>query len=330
LFSFKGYFVNQARVRRRALFVGYGGTSHLEKSIEVENLVYVYGQGRDGGRRALDEINIAIGAGEFVVIIGHNGSGKSTLAKHFNSLLLPTSGVVRVKGMDTRDPKNIWKIRQTVGMVFQNPDNQIVSTTVEEDVAFGPENLGITPAKIRQRVREALQWVDMSEYTGHAPHLLSGGQKQRVAIAGVLAMMPECLVLDEPTAMLDPSGRREVLETVCRLNREEGITVVLITHFMGEAVLGDRVIVMEEGRIAMDGSPHEVFSQVEAIRALRLDVPQAAELAYELNRSGAGLPGGVLTVEELADALTCLCRQGAGAPGGCGACSGHAAASCGG
>lgn len=273
-----------------------------DKIIEAENLVYSYSS--DGTDvPALDGINLSIARGEFVAVIGRNGSGKSTLAKHFNALFLPTSGAVRVNGMDTKDSRHLWKIRQTVGMVFQNPDNQIVSTTVEEDVAFGPENLGVPPDEIRKRVDLALEWVGMSEHKRHAPHLLSGGQKQRVAIAGVLAMRPECIVLDEPTAMLDPSGRREVLDTVKRLNKEDGITVVLITHFMNEAALCDRVIVMDAGRIVMDDAPRNVFSQVEAIRRLHLDVPQVTQLAHELARSGVEIPLDVLTVHEFADAL---------------------------
>lgn len=275
----------------------------MEEMIRAENLGYQYGSAGDMRHTALRGINLSIRPGEFVAIIGHNGSGKSTLAKHFNALLVPTSGTVTVKGMKTSDPRNLWRIRQTVGMVFQNPDNQIVAPTVEEDVAFGPENLGVPPAEIRRRVREALECVDMVEYVRHAPHLLSGGQKQRVAIAGVVAMRPECIVLDEPTAMLDPSGRQEVMRTITRLNRDEGITVVLITHFMNEAVQADRVIVMESGRIVLDGHPRKVFSEVETLRALRLDVPQVTELAYELNKEGAGLPDGILTVEEFADAI---------------------------
>lgn len=274
-----------------------------DRIIETENLIYAYSQDQEGETRALDGINLTITRGEFVVIIGRNGSGKSTLAKHFNALFLPTVGTVRINGMDTQDPRHLWKIRQTVGMVFQNPDNQIVSTTVEEDVAFGPENLGIPPDEIRRRVDLALEWVGMSEYMRHAPHLLSGGQKQRVAIAGVLAMRPECIVLDEPTAMLDPSGRREVLDTVRRLNKEDGITVVLITHFMNEAVLGDRVVVMDAGKIVMDDVPRKVFSQVELIRRLHLDVPDVTRLAYELDSSGVSVPRDVLTVEEFANAL---------------------------
>ncbi len=282
-----------------------------DRIIQVENLVYSYTQGEDEEVRALDGINLSIRRGEFVVVIGRNGSGKSTLAKHLNALFIPSSGLVSINGMDTQDPKYLWNIRQTVGMVFQNPDNQIVSTTVEEDVAFGPENLGIPPDEIRRRVNLALEWVGMSEYLRHAPHLLSGGQKQRVAIAGVLAMRPECIVLDEPTAMLDPSGRREVLDTVKRLNKEDGITVVMITHFMSEAILGDRVIVMDAGKIVMDDVPRKVFSQVETMRLLHLDVPQVTRLAYELGKCGVPIPDDVLTVEEFADALCGVFPEGA-------------------
>ncbi|HHV61709.1 MAG TPA: energy-coupling factor transporter ATPase [Firmicutes bacterium] len=266
----------------------------------LEGVSFVYGSGQDNEIGALRGIDLAIDKGEFVVIVGHNGSGKSTLAKHLNALLVPTSGRVLVKDMDTRDPKNLWKIRQTVGMVFQNPDNQIVATTVEEDVAFGPENLGVPPAEIRERVDWALEVVDMVGYKRHAPHLLSGGQKQRVAIAGVLAMRPECIVLDEPTAMLDPAGRDEVMRTICRLNSEKGMTVIHITHFMNEAVLGSRVIVMEGGRVVMDDVPGKIFSKVEMIRGLHLDVPQVTELAYELNKAGARLPQDIFRVSDMA------------------------------
>lgn len=251
----------------------------------------------------LDGISLSVKKGEFVALLGHNGCGKSTLAKHFNAMLLPLGGQVLVKEMDTTDESRLYDIRSTVGMVLQNPDNQLVSTIVEEDVAFGPENLGVPPAEIRTRVDEALQAVGMYDYRKHAAHKLSGGQKQRVAIAGVLAMRPDCLVLDEPTAMLDPQGRREVMDTVCRLNRENGMTVVLITHYMEEAVLADRVLVMDEGKVVKQGAPRRVFSQVEELRALELDVPQATELCYELKRSGVALPDDVLTVEECAAAL---------------------------
>ena len=271
--------------------------------IETENLVYSYNQSGEGEMQALNGVSLSIVRGEFVAIIGRNGSGKSTLAKHFNALFLPTSGNVHINGMNTKDPDNLWRIRQTVGMVFQNPDNQIVSTTVEEDVAFGPENLGIPAAEIRRRVDLALKWVGMSEHVRHAPHLLSGGQKQRVAIAGVLAMKPQCIVLDEPTAMLDPSGRREVLETVKRLNEEDGITVVLITHFMSEAILGERVIVMDSGKIVMDDVPGKIFNQVELLRQLDLDVPQVTQLAHELAESGVPVARDALTIKEFINSL---------------------------
>lgn len=271
--------------------------------IRVEGLTHVY-QTRQGQElKAVDGVDLNIAPGEFVAIIGHNGSGKSTLAKHFNALLTPTSGRVWVAGISTSDAGRLWEIRQKVGMVFQNPDNQIVATTVEEDAAFGPENLGVAPAEIRRRVDEALQAVGMEEYARHAPHLLSGGQKQRVAIAGVLAMRPACIVLDEPTAMLDPVGREEVLGTIKRLNRDEGITVVLITHFMEEAVEAGRVIVMENGRIVMDGKPKEVFSQVRRLKELHLDVPPITELAQSLAREGVPVTPDTLTVEEMVQQL---------------------------
>ncbi len=251
----------------------------------------------------LDGVDLAIRQGEFIALLGHNGSGKSTLAKHFNAMLLPTGGTVFVREMNTADEEWKYEIRRTVGMVLQNPDNQLVSTIVEEDVAFGPENLGIEPAEIRRRVDDALKTVGMYDYRLHAPHKLSGGQKQRVAIAGILAMQPDCLVLDEPTAMLDPKGRREVLDTVSRLNKERGMTVVLITHYMEEAARADRVVVMDDGKIQTQGTPREVFSQVEALRAIELDVPQPTELCWELRRRGVPLPDGVLTAEECAEAL---------------------------
>jgi energy-coupling factor transport system ATP-binding protein len=252
---------------------------------------------------ALDEINLDVKPGEFVVIIGHNGSGKSTLAKHFNAILIPSKGQVVVDGIDTKDSKRLWEIRQRAGMVFQNPDNQIVATIVEEDVAFGPENMGIPPAEIRKRVDNALETVDMSEYAQHGPHLLSGGQKQRVAIAGILAMRPKCIIFDEPTAMLDPSGRREVIDTIKMLNKEEKITMVLITHFMEEAVDADRVVVMENGRIVLEGTPREVFSKVKEIKGLGMDVPEMTELAFELRENGINIPSDVLTIEEMVDAI---------------------------
>jgi len=252
---------------------------------------------------ALKNINLKIDKGEFVAVLGHNGSGKSTLAKHMNALLVPSEGKIYINGLDSSIEDNVWLIRQNAGMVFQNPDNQIIATVVEEDVAFGPENLGVPPKEIRKRVDEALSITGMREFAMHAPHLLSGGQKQRVAIAGVLAMRSELLILDEPTAMLDPIGRRDVLETVLRLNRENGITVVYITHFMDEAVRAGRVIVMEDGAVAMDGPPGVIFMQADRLRALSLDVPHVADLNIKLRETGYDLPGGILTVDEMADAL---------------------------
>ena len=251
---------------------------------------------------ALQNVNIDIKQGEFVAILGHNGSGKSTLARHLNALLAPTSGTLWVLGMDTKEPKNTWPIRQIAGMVFQNPDNQLVATIVEEDVAFGPENLGVPSEEIRSRVYDSLASVRMSDYAQSAPHQLSGGQKQRVAIAGVLAMRPECIVLDEPTAMLDPSGREEVIETVMRLNKE-GITVILITHFMEEAVKADRVIVMDDGNIFMDGTPREIFKQVDKMKKLGLDVPAVTNLAFTLAEKGLPIKPDVLTDEEFIESL---------------------------
>lgn len=271
----------------------------MENMINTQNLIFRYKSEEGKSEEALNDVNIEIQEGEFVVIIGHNGSGKSTLAKHFNSLLLPTSGKVFVKGMDTSDEKNLWNIRQTAGMVFQNPDNQIVATIVEEDVAFGPENLGVEPEEIRRRVDEALDIVSMKQYMNHGPHLLSGGQKQRVAIAGVLAMKPECIVLDEPTAMLDPSGRKEVIDTIKKLNKEENITIVLITHYMEEAVDADKIFVMENGEVVLSGTPREVFPKVEELKKLGLDVPQVTELAYELRKEGVDIPEDILTIEEM-------------------------------
>jgi energy-coupling factor transport system ATP-binding protein len=278
-----------------------------ELMFKIVDLNHYYNFGRDDQVAALEGINLEIKKGEFVTIIGSNGSGKSTLAKHLNALLLPTQGQVLVKGIDTKNQDKLWEIRQTVGMVFQNPDNQIVATTVEEDVAFGPENLGIPPHEIRQRIDEALAVVDMEEYRYAAPHQLSGGQKQRIAIAGVIAMRPECIVLDEPTAMLDPVGRKEVMDTVFRLNREEGISIINITHYMEEAVRSDRVIVMEAGKIILQGKPRDIFVQMERLRTTGLDVPQVTELAYYLKQDGYQFSSGVLTVEEM---VTELCRFG--------------------
>lgn len=270
--------------------------------IKIENMRHTY-PGYDGQEvHALTDINLTINQGEFVAVIGTNGSGKSTLAKHLNALILPTGGKCLVAGMDTSDPAKVWDIRQQVGMVFQNPDNQIVAAIVEEDVAFGPENLGVEPAEISRRVTEALALVNMEEYRHHGPHLLSGGQKQRVAIAGVLAMRPKCLVLDEPTAMLDPRGRKEVLDTVYRLN-QEGITVVYITHFMEEAVAAHRVVVMEQGKIVMEGTPAEIFCQVEKLKAMGLDAPAAAEVAACLRAQGIAIDKNIISDEQLVEVL---------------------------
>ncbi len=251
----------------------------------------------------LERLNLGIEEGSFVAVLGHNGCGKSTLAKLLNAILLPQSGQVLVYGLDTADESRLLDIRRTVGMVFQNPDNQIVANVVEEDVAFAPENLGVDPVEIRRRVDNALRQVGMYDYREHAPHLLSGGQKQRVAIAGIIAMQPRCIVLDEPTAMLDPRGRREVMETILRLNREQGVTVVLITHHMDEAAQAGRVIAMSEGRVIADGTPKEVFSQVELLRSVSLSVPETTELLYELNQEGYALPLDALSTEACAQAL---------------------------
>ncbi|MBZ2175264.1 energy-coupling factor transporter ATPase [Schnuerera sp. xch1] len=272
--------------------------------IRVENTTYEYGiRGEENHLIAVDNVNISVKKGEHLVILGHNGSGKSTLARLMNGLLTPTKGNVFVNGMNTKDEDNIWNIRETAGIVFQNPDNQIVATIVEEDVAFGPENLGIPPVDIRKRVDEALRIVEMTEYKNHAPHLLSGGQKQRVAIAGILAMNPECIILDEPTAMLDPIGRTEIMNTLKKLNKEEKKTIIHITHYMDEAVAADRILVMEKGKIMMEGTPKQVFCQVDRIKGLGLDVPQVTELAYELKKEGFNVPCDVLTVDELVNAL---------------------------
>ncbi|MCF0134359.1 MAG: energy-coupling factor transporter ATPase [Blautia sp.] len=254
-------------------------------------------------QRAVDDVNLDIEAGEFIAILGHNGSGKSTLAKHLNALLLPTEGALYVAEMDTLKEKELWKIRQKAGMVFQNPDNQIIGTVVEEDVGFGPENMGVPTDEIWKRVDKSLMKTGMTAYRHHSPNKLSGGQKQRVAIAGVMAMKPQCIVLDEPTAMLDPNGRKEVIEAVRELNRQEQITVILITHYMEEVVSADRVFVMDNGHIVMQGSPREIFSQVEQLKQYRLDVPQVTLLAHELRKSGADIPAGILTAEELAGVL---------------------------
>jgi len=252
---------------------------------------------------ALKNVNIEINKGDFVAVLGHNGSGKSTFAKHINALVQPTGGTLWVDDMDTKNDELVWEIRQTAGMVFQNPDNQLVATVVEEDIAFGPENMGVEPKEIRKRVDEALTTVRMSEYATHTPSKLSGGQKQRIAIAGVLAMKPQCIVLDEPTAMLDPVGRRDVMETIERLNREEGITMILITHYMDEAVRADKVFVIDDGDLVMQGTPKEIFSQVETLQKYGLDVPQVTEVAYLLRKEGIDLPADILTIEEMVGAI---------------------------
>lgn len=252
---------------------------------------------------ALDSVSIDVEEGEFLVILGHNGSGKSTMAKHMNALLIPTEGTIYVAGLDTKDENNVWDVRSSAGMVFQNPDNQLVATIVEEDVAFGPENLGVPPEEIKKRVKECLEKVGMYEYREHAPHLLSGGQKQRIAIAGILAMMPKCIIFDEPTAMLDPSGRKEVLNTMKDVNKNLGITIILITHYMDEAAQADRVIVMDEGKVKLTGTPREVFSEVKKMKDIGLDVPQVTELAYELQQEGIDISTNILNIDEMVNAL---------------------------
>lgn len=281
----------------------------MEELLKAEQVSFIYNQGEPDAKQVLFDIDLSVRPGEFVAVLGHNGSGKSTLAKHFNAILLPSGGTVYVDGIDTKLEEKLFEIRQTVGMVFQNPDNQLVATIVEEDVAFALENLGVPPTEIRTRVDDALKAVGMYEYREHAPHQLSGGQKQRIAIAGVIAMNPACIVMDEPTAMLDPKGRREVLETVQHLNRENGTTVVLITHFMDEAVKAGRVVVVDNGNILLDGLPKEVFSHVEQLKSVGLDVPQSAELFYELKKTGLDVPAGILTEEECVSALLELLEE---------------------
>lgn len=280
------------------------------KMVKTKDLTYEYVRvlETDHGTKeekvaALKNVNIEINKGDFVAVLGHNGSGKSTFAKHINALVQPTDGTLWVDDMDTKNDELVWEIRQTAGMVFQNPDNQLVATVVEEDIAFGPENMGVEPKEIRKRVDEALATVRMSEYATHTPSKLSGGQKQRIAIAGVLAMKPKCIVLDEPTAMLDPVGRRDVMETIERLNREEGITMILITHYMDEAVRADKVFVIDDGDLVMQGTPKEIFSQVETLQKYGLDVPQVTEVAYLLRKEGVDLPADILTIEEMVGAI---------------------------
>lgn len=272
--------------------------------VECKELVYKYnGTENEEGKVAINGVNLSVKKGEFLVVLGRNGSGKSTLAKHINALLLPSGGKVYVEGLDTSDPNNVWGVRNKAGMVFQNPDNQIVATIVEEDVAFGPENLGIASSEIRQRVDDSLKKVGMYDYRRHAPHLLSGGQKQRIAIAGILAMRPNCIVFDEPTAMLDPSGRKEVIRTIKDINKNYGITIILITHFMEEAAEADRIIVMDKGNLVMQGTPREIFKEVDTMKKIGLDVPQMTELAYELRRNGVNINSDILTIEEMVDKL---------------------------
>lgn len=288
----------------------------MDYIVKTKDLIFEYkmqpietGKNSDGGdddshtpAAALNGVDIAVKPGEFLAVLGHNGSGKSTFAKHINCLLAPTSGSMWVNGISVSDDKRIWDIRSSVGMVFQNPDNQIIATIVEEDVAFGPENLGIEPALIRRRVDDALKAVGMSKFADNPPHFLSGGQKQRVAIAGILAMRPDIIVLDEPTAMLDPIGRREVMSVVKKLNKE-GLTIIFITHFMDEAVCADRVIVMEKGRVAMQGAPIDIFAQIDELKAIGLDVPDVVEIAWALRKEGVALDSGILTVDELVEAI---------------------------
>ena len=276
--------------------------------VQTEKLFFEY-ETRDeegnvvGKSRAIDEVDIDVKEGQFIAILGHNGSGKSTLAKHINAILVPTEGTVWVNGLDTTDPAELWNVRQSAGMVFQNPDNQIIGTVVEEDVGFGPENLGVPTDEIWQRVEESLKAVGMIEYRHHSPNKLSGGQKQRVAIAGVVAMEPKCIVLDEPTAMLDPVGRKEVLKTVKKLREQKKVTVILITHYMEEVIDADKIYVMDHGRVVMEGTPKEVFSQVDELKKYRLDVPQVTILADELKKQGLDIPSGILRKEELVEAL---------------------------
>lgn len=280
----------------------------MQRMVQTEDLIFEYAK-RDeegnviGSYRAVDQVNLKVEEGQFIAVLGHNGSGKSTLAKHLNAILVPTEGTVWVDGRNTSDGKELWNVRQTAGMVFQNPDNQIIGTVVEEDVGFGPENLGVPTDDIWKRVEESLRAVGMLSYRHHSPNKLSGGQKQRVAIAGVIAMRPKCIVLDEPTAMLDPNGRKEVLRTVEELRKQEKVTVILITHYMEEVIDADRVFVMDHGHVAMEGTPREIFSQVDRLKEYRLDVPQVTILADELRKRGLDIPAGILRKEELVEAI---------------------------
>ena len=281
--------------------------------IETKNVSFDYIRRDEEGNvegitRAVDHVSLSVKQGDFIAILGHNGSGKSTFAKHINAILYPTEGAVLVDGKDTKDESEIWNIRQNAGMIFQNPDNQIIGQVVEEDVGFGPENLGVPTKEIWERVEESLKAVGMYEYRKHSPNKLSGGQKQRVSIAGVIAMHPKCIIMDEPTAMLDPNGRKDVIRAARALNDVEKVTIILITHYMEEVIYADRLYVMDQGRVEMEGTPREIFSQVERLKKLRLDVPQVTLLAYELKKRGILLPDGILTIQEFADALKNLRR----------------------
>ena len=286
----------------------------MKKMIDIRKLVFEYIRRDEEGNveainRAIDDVTVDVDEGDFVAILGHNGSGKSTMAKHLNAILTPTEGTIYVNGFNVADEERLWDIRQSAGMVFQNPDNQIIATVVEEDVGFGPENLGVETKEIWRRVEESLKAVGMYEYREHSPNKLSGGQKQRVAIAGIMAMRPKCIILDEPTAMLDPNGRKEVLKTLHDLNRKENITILLITHYMDEVIHADKVIVMDRGKVVMQGTPREVFLQVDRLKQCRLDVPQITEVAYELKKKGVPLPDGILTREEFVQAINALSHR---------------------
>ena len=286
----------------------------MEGIIKTENLIFDYSVFDENGdevgkNRVLENVTLQVEEGSFVAVLGHNGSGKSTLAKHFNGILIPTEGKVLIDGINSSDESRIYDIRQTVGMVFQNPDNQIVATIVEEDVAFALENLGVSPSEIRQRVDDALKTVDMYKYREHAPHQLSGGQKQRVAVAGIIAMRPRCIVMDEPTAMLDPKGRKEIMATIKKLNKEHGITVILITHYMEEAAQADRVVVIDKGKILLDNVPKKIFSEVELLKSVGLDVPQATELMFELKKCGVEAPEDIIDIDECAEYLFGLLKD---------------------